>query len=636
MRLWATTRLFLFGVLATAQHPPKSKYAAKVRSTVLKGVDITYNNVDANICGTATSYAGYVNYPPNTMTEVKHDYPIHSFFWYFKSLKDPDNAPLVIWMSGGPGASSMFGLFTENGPCHIDENFNPDTNPWSWNQEYNVLYLDQPVQTGFSYDIPTPGILDLKTGDIHPSKNKKQPTNPTMIEGTFSTQNLLSTANTTSNAARQFWNFLQVWTQDFPEYKSSDKSISIWTESYGGRYGPGFAAYIQKQNSRIQDGSLAKAKALNLTTLGVINGCVDLLTQETASPQFAYDRNAYGIAGVTREEYANALVAYSQKDGCEDKILLCQYLAETLDPEMYGNATKANEACKEASDFCQNKVEGPYMFRKKWAFYDIAHCYLDAYPPNFFVEYLATEKVLKALGVPVNYTDISNIVGAAFNSTGDYARRDPEGYLEDIANLLDDGLQVALVYGDRDFACNWIGGERVSLEVQYSETEKFGLAGYTNVEIDIDSPAGQVRQHGLFSFTRVYQSGHMVPAYQPRASYEIFHRVMQKKDVATGKIATHDDYSTEGTFESRTQLKPPTVPSVTCYLRGLASTCAENQVKAIEENKATIIHGVITDPLAPPGTCPDLPVGRVGEMPGLVDETEALNDKEANKQHDEL
>ncbi|KAF2967522.1 hypothetical protein GQX73_g6073 [Xylaria multiplex] len=600
---------FWYGVLGLAHRTGEYDKITTISSDLFDdGIDITYNEVPAAICGNATSYSGYVNFPPNSMKNVEHDYPIHTFFWYFESQTDAQNAPLIIWMNGGPGASSMFGLFAENGPCFINSDLEQELRNSSWNQFYNILYVDQPVQTGFSYDIPTPGFLDLETGNIIPEDpDQNLHENNTFIPGNFSSQNVNWTANTTENAARHFWNFLQAWSQDFKEYNSSDNSISIWTESYGGRYGPGFAAFIEEQNLQIRHGFLPGAKHLNITTLGIINGCVDLLIQETSAPEFAYDRNTYGIPGTIGEEYEAALVAYSQKGGCLDKIDKCLYLGKRFDPAMYGNVTEVNDACEDASDFCQNEVEGPYIFRKQWAFYDIAHCYLDAFPGNEFLYYLSSEEILKAIGVPVNYTDISNTVGKAFNLTGDYSRRDPRGYLEDIAILLDSGIQVAMIYGDRDFACNWVGGERVSLAVEYSQSEKFSLAGYTNITIDGSDPGGQVRQHGMFSFSRIYQSGHMVPSYQPEVTLSILRRVMEQRDVATGNIPISDDYSTDGTFESTVSLTAPQPPSMTCYLRGMPSTCAQNQIDAVKDGSATIENGVIRNPPPPEGTCPKLP-----------------------------
>ncbi|KAF7556320.1 hypothetical protein G7Z17_g1569 [Cylindrodendrum hubeiense] len=626
MHLWPRISLLWLGVSGGAHQTVGSDKTTIIYSTIFNGASVSEKEVPAGVCGEAKSYAGYVNFPPNSMIDVTHDYPIHTFFWYFESKKDPENSPLVIWLNGGPGASSMFGLFTENGPCYINRNLTSEPNPWSWNKDYNMLYIDQPVQTGFSYDIITKGLLDLETGNIIPESPNGTPLgNPTKIPGNFSSQNVESTANTTENAARHFWNFLQVWSQDFSRRNSSDGSISIWTESYGGRYGPSFAAFIQQQNARIQDGSLPDANVLNLTTLGIINGCVDLLVQETSAPEFAFDKNAYNISGITSNEYADALVAYSKQDGCQDKILNCLHLGKSLDPRMYGNVTEVNKACEDASDFCQNEVEGPYINRKKWGFYDIAHCYLDSFPGNEYLGYLADENIHKALGVPVNYTDISSTVGRAFNLTGDYARRNSHGYLENIASLLDSGIRVAMVYGDRDYACNWIGGERISLGVGYAQSNEFNLAGYADVITDDPKPAGQVRQHGLFSFTRVYQSGHMVPAYQPKAAYQILHRTMQNKDIATGKIPVTGNYSTSGPYKSTTNLKAPPVPPVVCYLRAMPGTCAKNQIDDVKKGTALIKDGVIVQPLPQAGTCPTLFTSLHEEMQSKADGEENMH-----------
>ncbi|KAI1462996.1 uncharacterized protein F4812DRAFT_464115 [Daldinia caldariorum] len=203
----------------------------------------------------------------------------------------------------------------------------------------------------------------------------------------------------------------------------------------------------------------------------------------------------------------------------------------------------------------------------------MAHCYLDAFPGNEYLYYLANEDIHKELGAPVNHTDISNTVGKAFSLTGDYARRDPNGYLKDIARLLDLGIQVAMIHGDRDFACNWIGGERVSPKPVTLLVVHVKKAGYADVTIDDSTPVGQVRQHNLFSFTRVYQFGY---------------------------------YSTNGLPTSTTTLKPPPLPLGTCYLRGMASTCAENQIEAIKDGSASIYNGVIVSSTSSPDLCPDL------------------------------
>jgi carboxypeptidase C (cathepsin A) len=82
------------------------------------------------------------------------------FYWLFKntSLPTNDQTPLVLWLNGGPGASSMFGLFLENGPLKVTktgpgmDDFSLGLAPQgSWGDQVDILYVDQPAGTGFSY-----------------------------------------------------------------------------------------------------------------------------------------------------------------------------------------------------------------------------------------------------------------------------------------------------------------------------------------------------------------------------------------------------------------------------------------------------------------------------------------------------
>ena len=66
-----------------------------------------------------------------------------------ESRSDPANDPLVIWLNGGPGCSSMLGFYTENGPRNykylkdrVKQPFTLEENPYSWNTAANVMYVD--------------------------------------------------------------------------------------------------------------------------------------------------------------------------------------------------------------------------------------------------------------------------------------------------------------------------------------------------------------------------------------------------------------------------------------------------------------------------------------------------------------
>lgn len=87
---------------------------------------VRYKEVPTGICELTPgvkSYSGYVDIAADQ----------HIFWWFFETRHgDPSNAPLTVWINGGPGSSSMIGLFQELGPCRIDENYNVILNPYSW------------------------------------------------------------------------------------------------------------------------------------------------------------------------------------------------------------------------------------------------------------------------------------------------------------------------------------------------------------------------------------------------------------------------------------------------------------------------------------------------------------------------
>ncbi|KAE8573817.1 venom serine carboxypeptidase [Halyomorpha halys] len=90
-----------------------------------------------------TSYSGYLT--------VNKTFNSNLFFWFFPSEGDPKNAPVVLWLQGGPGGSSLFGLFCENGPFFVKKYQQLHIRKYYWSQLFNVIYIDNPVGTGFSF-----------------------------------------------------------------------------------------------------------------------------------------------------------------------------------------------------------------------------------------------------------------------------------------------------------------------------------------------------------------------------------------------------------------------------------------------------------------------------------------------------
>ncbi|KAJ5986490.1 Carboxypeptidase S1 [Penicillium sp. IBT 35674x] len=594
----------LAGVTAAQYFPSTPEGLKVVKSKHEEGVEISYK--EPGICETTPgvkSYSGYIHLPPGTLGDVDVDqqYPINTFFWFFESRHDARNAPLSIWMNGGPGSSSLIGLLQENGPCRVNADSNStELNPWSWNNYVNMLYIDQPNQVGFSYDVPTNGTFDqiASAWNVSEWTHGVPEQNNTFYVGTTTSQKNTSTANSTENAARSLWHLAQTWFSEFPEYKPRDDRVSIWTESYGGRYGPSFTAFFQEQNEKIKNGTITapgESHYIHLDTLGIINGCVDLLVQAPTYPVMAYN-NTYGIETINKTVYEEALNAWSKPGGCKDLITDCRALAAEGDPQMYGNNETVNKACQKANTFCSNAVEGPYTNFAGRGYYDITHKSPDPFPPQWYFGFLSQHWVQKALGAPINYTESIDSVYSAFTSTGDYARGDVHGYLHDLGYVLDSGVKVSLVYGDRDYACDWIGGEDVSLGINYSKADSFRAAGYSPLQTNLSYVGGQVRQHGNFSFARVYQAGHEVPAYQPQTAYEIFHRALFNRDLATGKIDTarNASYSTEGpssTWHIKNEV--PESPDPVCYILSLDATCTDDQIASVVNNTAVIKDYVV-------------------------------------------
>ncbi|KAJ3498382.1 hypothetical protein NLG97_g1159 [Lecanicillium saksenae] len=154
----------------------------------------------------------------------------HLFFWFFESRNNPAKDPVVLWLNGGPGCSSMAGLFTELGPATIPNyDQKPVRNDYSWNNNASVIFLDQPVNTGFSYSN--------------------------------------SNVGTSVASAKDIYSLLTFFFKQYPQYAKQDFHIA--GESYAGHYIPVTANEILSHANR----------NINLKSILVGNGLTEPLTQ---------------------------------------------------------------------------------------------------------------------------------------------------------------------------------------------------------------------------------------------------------------------------------------------------------------------------------------------------------------------
>lgn len=126
------------------------------------------------------------------------------------------NAPTTIYMPGGPGSSFLDGGLN-NFPCIINPDSNSSTlNEWSMNANSNMLYIDMPVQTGYSYTEIKNGTFNTISKEFAPlsAANETIAPNQTTFLATLSSQDPSRTANTTAQVAKQMWQIAQVLFQE--------------------------------------------------------------------------------------------------------------------------------------------------------------------------------------------------------------------------------------------------------------------------------------------------------------------------------------------------------------------------------------------------------------------------------------
>jgi serine carboxypeptidase-like clade 1 len=186
----------------------------------------------------------------NSFTDIfilKLDIPVgklsgtagHLHYWLIESTNNPSTDPIVLWLNGGPGSSSLIGLLTENGQISTSDasltepiNGVPQVfvNDFAWTTLANVLYLESPKGVGFSY----------------------------CDNATKSSQ----CVNTDESTAQDAYEFLVNFFASYPEYKNN--KFYITGESYAGIYIPMLMDQIR------QDSLGAK---LNLVGAAIGNGC---------------------------------------------------------------------------------------------------------------------------------------------------------------------------------------------------------------------------------------------------------------------------------------------------------------------------------------------------------------------------
>ncbi|GMI35950.1 hypothetical protein TeGR_g3785, partial [Tetraparma gracilis] len=185
-------------------------------------------------------FSGFLPITPDSSSEL--------FYWLIASEKNggafpPESTlPLVIWLNGGPGASSLTGLLLENGPFRLGLDASLTYNPFGWTQEAHFVAIDNPVGAGFSFT----------DNDAY--------------------------VNSLDEMAEQLFTGILALLDEHPWL--ADSPVFITGESYAGKYIPAISHYIYKQNLA------SDTPLVNLEGLAIGNGELKPYTAYASTPDY--------------------------------------------------------------------------------------------------------------------------------------------------------------------------------------------------------------------------------------------------------------------------------------------------------------------------------------------------------------
>ncbi|KAJ3194807.1 hypothetical protein HK101_001868 [Irineochytrium annulatum] len=211
------------------------------------------------------------------MRRQTDDYDANMFFWYFPAQTPAANGPtpLIIWLQGGPGSSSMIGLFYEMGPLRVGPDMLLHRNGDTWNTNCSMVFIDNPVGTGYSNVLAKEDAHIAGMGQVA----IRQPCLPLKDEATGDRATphfVKGYVNNQAAVGHDLVVFLKKFYAIFPEELSSPLYLS--GESYAGKYVPHFATSVLNHNARL-NADAEDSHLIPLRGVAIGNGLTDPSSQ---------------------------------------------------------------------------------------------------------------------------------------------------------------------------------------------------------------------------------------------------------------------------------------------------------------------------------------------------------------------
>lgn len=399
-------------------------------------------------------YAGYV---PVGATSSKR-----LFYYFVEAETNPLTKPLVLWLNGGPGCSSLGGGFIELGPFYPNAAGNGlVVNQYSWNKLANIIFLESPAGVGFSYATNT---SDYTTGD--------------------------------NQTAQDTLAFLVEWLAKYPEYNGRD--FYITGESYAGHYVPQLAAAVL-QNNKISGQVQIPLKGVMIGN-PVINALTDL---DESQFDFAY---GHGMISEAAHERLYQTCDYTIPEKSAD----CIAATITAATEGGGFSPYLN-AYDILADVCLTQGKEAKQPR------EIMHGGTTSPDPciiNEITTYLNRPDVQKALHAEVsNWQPCSSSVN--YSLSDQYIQISPI-----LADLVNSGLRVWIYSGDLDIVVPLVGTRKLLTSLAVSKN--WNITSEYQIWFEASQIGGWTISWGPMVFSTVRGASHMVPQSQQARALVLF------------------------------------------------------------------------------------------------------------------
>jgi carboxypeptidase D len=404
--------------------------------------------------------------------EITPEHNGNLFFWLYHNRHIGDRQRTVIWLNGGPGCSSMDGALMEVGPYRVREGGQLQYNDGSWDEFANLLFVDNPVGTGFSYVNTDSYVHELQ------------------------------------EMADQFLIFMEKWFALFPEFEHDD--LYFAGESYAGQHIPYITKSIMDRNVKAAKDGRTK---WNLEGLLIGNGWISPADQYQSYLPFAYAegllQGGTSEANQVEQQHNDCLKDLAKESG-KDKVDI--YACEAVLQKVL-EVTQKNGKCVNMYDV---RLTDSYP-----------SCGM-AWPPDLstVTPYLRRDDVINAIHINpdkrVGWTECSGGVSHAFRASHS------KPSIDMLPEILESGIPILLFSGAKDYICNHLGTEDMIARMEWShgtgmELSPGVLAPKRDWEFEGEA-AGIYQEARNLTYVLFYNSSHMVPFDLPRRSRDMLDR----------------------------------------------------------------------------------------------------------------